>query len=108
MQHDPDNDDRSLAENLTTVGTYIEHTDGIPDDVSLAMSELYDQIDWIERGIVEWRDVAQTQNRFAKQEAAKCRVAINHLRTLLYGDANRMFDAEKAARDWIESIGEEP
>jgi hypothetical protein len=53
----------------------------------------------MERGIVEWQEVAQTQNKFAKQAAAKTRVAIGHLQMLLYGDVNKLFDAEKAARD---------
>lgn len=116
MQHDPDNSDYSLAENLEVVKNYVHRTthweEGRPDrhDAIQALKALPDQIDWIERGIVEWREMAQTQSRFAKQAAAKTRVAITHLQTLLNSrlDANQMLAAEKAARDWLESIGEEP
>ena len=108
--HDPDNSDRDALENLAIVGAYIKHAEGIPDDVALAMSELYDQIDWIEKGIVEWREVAQQNGKRATMARATARVAITHLQTILNDrlDANQMLAAEKAARDWLESIGEEP
>lgn len=103
-------DDCTALENLAIVGTYIKHADGIPDDVALAMGALYDQIDWIERGIVEWRDVAHKHLKALHTEMAKTRVAISRLQTLLNGqiDANQRLAAETAARDWLESIGEEP
>lgn len=115
MQHDPDGSDLDALENLAVVKAYVEGGERCDDGrdkaaAVQALKALPDQIDWIERGIVEWREVAQTQNKFAKQAAAKTRVAITHLQTILNGrlDANQMFAAEAAARDWLESVGEEP
>ena len=113
--YDTDPDAPTAWENLAVVKAYVEGGERCDDGrdkaaAIRALKALPDQIDWIERGIVEWRAVAQTQNRFAKQEAAKCRVAITHLQTILNGrlDATQMLAAETAARDWLESIGEEP
>lgn len=116
MQHDPDNSDYSLAENLEVVKNYVHRTthweEGRPDrhDAIQALKALPDQIDWIERGIVEWREVAQQNGKRATMARATARVAITHLQTILNGrlDANQMLAAESAARDWLESIGEEP
>lgn len=113
---DKDPDDRTALENLEIVANYVHRTThwekGRPDhhDAIQALNALPDQIDWIERGIVEWRDTAFQASKGATMARATARVAITHLQTILNGrlDANQMFDAEKAARDWLESIGEEP
>ena len=91
MQHDPDNSAYSLAENLEVVKNYVHRTthgeEGRPDrhDAIQALKALPDQIDWIERGIVEWRDVAQKHLKALHMEMAKTRVAISRLQTLLNG-----------------------
>lgn len=113
---DNDPDDREALENLKVVEDYVRRTthwqEGRPDrhDAIQALNALPDQIDWIEKGIKGWREAAQTQDMLARHEAAKTRVAIGHLQTLLNGrlDASQMLAAEAAARDWLESIGEEP
>lgn len=113
---DEDPGERDALENLKVVEDYVRRTtrwgEGRPDrhDAIRALNALPDQIDWIERGIAEWREVAQTHNSRAKQATAKARIAITHLQTILNRrlDANQMLAAEMAARDWLTSIGEEP
>lgn len=115
MQHDPDGSDLDALENLAVVKAYVEGDERCDDGrdkaaAVQALKALPDQIDWIERGIVEWREVAQQNGKRATMARATARVAITHLQTILNGrlDANQMLAAESAARDWLESIGEEP
>ena len=111
---DKDPGERDALENLEVVANYVRRTthweEGRPDrhDAIQALKVLYDQIDWIERGIVEWRESFQLRDRALKQQSATIRVAITHLKTILNGrlDASQMLAAESAARDWLESIGE--
>lgn len=112
---DKDPDDRTAWENLAVVKAYVEGGERCGDGrdkatAIQALNALPDQIDWIERGIVEWREVAHQNNKRATMARVTARVAITHLQTILNGrlDANQMFAAEAAARDWLESIGEEP
>ena len=117
MQHDPskDPDDRDALENLVVAKEYVKHEgtwldpQAAKDGAIKALGALYDQIDWIEKGIVEWREVAQQNGKRYGMAQATARVAITHLQAVLNGrlDANQMLAAEKAARDWLESIGEE-
>ena len=112
---DKDPNERDALENLILVREYIKHEGTWLDPQAAranalkALEALPDQIDWIERGIVEWRDVAQQNGKRYGMAQATARVAITHLQAILNGrlDANKMFDAEKVARDWLESIGEE-
>lgn len=114
--HNEDPGERDALENLKVVEDYVRRTtrweEGRParHDAIEALKVLSDQIDWIERGLAEWRESCQLRDRALKQQSATARVAIGHLQTLLNGrlDANQMLAAEKAARDWLESIGEEP
>lgn len=113
-----DPDDRTAWENLAVTKAYVEGGERCDDGrdkaaAIQALKVLYDQIDWIdwiERGIVKWREAAYQNGKGAAMARATARVAITHLQTIPNGrlDANQMFAAEKAARDWLESIGEEP
>ena len=57
---------------------------------------------------VKVSEAEHQNNKRATMARATSRVAITHLQTILYRDVNKLFDDEKAARDWLESIGEEP
>jgi hypothetical protein len=76
------------------------------DFVQLAI----DHIDWLDRGVDEWREEALSQQRKVHAAHAKARTAIAHLQCVL--NKPRTFDeqqaADTAARDWLESIGSEP
>jgi hypothetical protein len=76
------------------------------DFVQLAI----DHIDWLDRGVDEWRDEAlsQQQKFYAAQATAK--IAIRHLHEMLNKarTATESYAADTAARDWLTSIGSEP
>lgn len=74
------------------------------------VQESVDHFEWLEKGIAEWRDQAQTNARQAEAARATARVAIGHLQAVL--NKPRTHDdqqkADTAARDWLISIGSEP
>jgi hypothetical protein len=74
------------------------------------MSKLRDRIDWLEKGLAEWRDVAFTNSRQAEAARATARVAISHLQEVLNKSrtAHDQMVADEEARDWLRSIGSEP
>lgn len=69
-----------------------------------------DDVEWTEKGLAEWRAIAQANARQAEMGRATARVAINHLHAVL--NKARTFDeqqaADTAARDWLASIGSDP
>ena len=76
------------------------------DFVQLAI----DHIDWLDRGVDEWREEALSQQQKVHAAQAMVRIATRHLQAVL--NKPRTFDeqqsADTAARDWLESIGSEP
>lgn len=74
------------------------------------VQQAIDTLDWLEKGIAEWRAQAVSNGKQAAAARATARVAIGHLQALL--NESRTFeeqqDADTAARDWLESIGSEP
>lgn len=69
-----------------------------------------DEINYLQKGLAEWRDMAQTNARHAEAARATARVAIHHLQEVL--NKPRTHDeqqrADTTARDWLISIGSEP
>lgn len=74
------------------------------------LRDAWDGLEWVEKGLAEWRGVAQENSRHAEAARATGRVAINHLQEVL--NKARTHDeqqrADTAARDWLLSIGSEP
>jgi hypothetical protein len=69
-----------------------------------------DQIDWLEKGNKEWRDIALSHIHQSNSAKAMGKIAIRHLQEVLnkprtYDDQVR---ADTNARDWLTSIGSEP
>jgi hypothetical protein len=79
-------------------------------DTTEDLLEEIDHIDWLDRGVDEWREEALSQQQKVHAAHAKARTAIAHLQCVL--NKPRTFDeqqaADTAARDWLESIGSEP
>lgn len=71
------------------------------------LRQAWDALEWTEKGLAEWRDVALTNARQAEAAQATARVAIHHLQEVL--NKPRTHDeqqrADTAARDWLISIG---
>lgn len=69
-----------------------------------------DRIEYLKKGVAEWRDLYQTTNQQARAARATAQVAIGHLQAVL--NQARTHDeqqrADTAARDWLISIGSEP
>ena len=76
------------------------------DFVQLAI----DHIDWLDRGVDEWRDEALSQQQKTHAAKAMVRIAIKHLHEMLNKarTATESYAADTAARDWLTSIGSEP
>lgn len=79
-------------------------------DVSALQAKIWkleDRVAWLDLGLAEWRDMALSHARQAKAARATARVAIGHLQGVL-GLARTHAEqqaADTAARDWLESIG---
>lgn len=69
-----------------------------------------DHIDWLDKGIKEWRDAAQTATSRRNAVAATARIAIGHLQAVLNKPRthDEQIKADAAAREWLLSIGSEP
>ena len=101
---------------LATLREYVERSthwkEGGADrhDAKLALNELDDAIEWIEKGIDEWRSMYVVADRNEKTAQAISRIAIGHLQAVI--NKPRSHDeqqsAGKAARDWLVSMGSEP
>ena len=74
------------------------------------VQEAIDHMDWLERGVGEWREEALSQQQKTHAAKAWVRIATRHLQAVL--NKPRTFDeqqaADTAARDWLTSIGSEP
>ena len=72
---------------------------------SIIVSE--DRVDWLKKGLAEWRDVALSNARHAEAARATARVAITHLQSVLNTARTNAEQqaADTAARDWLVSIG---
>lgn len=110
---------KTLVRVFTTLTDYVERTthwrEGGADrhNAKLALKaygDVLDDVEWTEKGLAEWRDMAQTNARQVEAALATARVAIHHLQAVL--NKPRTHDeqqrADTAARDWLISIGSEP
>lgn len=74
------------------------------------VQEAVDALDWLERGVHEWRESYKTQRDQVIAVRATARIAIRHLHAVL--NESRSHDdqqrADTEARDWLQSIGSEP
>lgn len=113
------NNKRILVRVFATLTDYIERTThwreggATRHDAKLALNDvgnILDDIEWTEKGISEWRDVAQTNARQGEAARATSRVAIAHLQAVLNQSRTHAEQqaADTAARDWLISIGSEP
>jgi folate-binding Fe-S cluster repair protein YgfZ len=85
------------------------HTEWIQvrlDFVQLAI----DHIDWLDRGVDEWREEALSQQQKFYAAKATVKIAIGHMQEMLNKarTATESYAADTAARDWLTSIGSEP
>ena len=99
-----------IKQAIATLRAYMEHGHGMHGDAKRAAAELFDHIDWLEKGLAEWRDLWKVAARQNGASQASLRIAIGHLHAMLAPgrNANESFAADAAARDWLESIGSEP
>ena len=88
-----------------------EHSDPsnefIPVRLDVAQKAI-DRIDWLDKGVDEWRGLALMREAQARTMTAMARLAIHHLQAVL-NNARTHHDqqaADTAARDWLESIGQ--
>ena len=110
---------KTLAKAFTTLTDYVERTthwrEGGADrhEAKLALKEvgdILDDIEWTEKGLVEWRDTALSSQSHARAAEAIARVAITHLQAVLNQSRTHADQqaADTAARDWLISIGSDP
>lgn len=74
------------------------------------VQEAIDSLDWLDKGVAEWRSsYMRTRNQLVASHATS-RIAIDHLQAILNESrtADESFQAESGARDWLLSIGSEP
>jgi hypothetical protein len=66
-------------------------------------------LEWVEKGLAEWRYLATTNAKQAEAARATARVAIGHLQAVLTPPKthHEQQAADTAARDWLLSIGGE-
>jgi hypothetical protein len=110
---------KTLSKCFATLTDYVERTthwrEGGVDrhEAKLALKsygDILDDVEWTEKGLIEWRDVALSNGKQAIAAQATARIAITHLQAVLnqsrtYSDQQA---ADTAARDWLISIGSDP
>jgi len=69
-------------------------------------SPLEDRLEWAEKGLAEWRNMALNNARQEKVARATARIAISYLQAVLAAHVHDSA-ASRAARVWLESIGED-
>lgn len=105
------------AQALATLRDYIERSThwreggaGRHDALKVALPALTEHLDFLEKGLHEWRATALQAQVEARRLGAVNRIAIDHLQAVL--NKARTHDeqqkADTAARDWLTSIGSEP
>lgn len=110
---------KTLVMAFTNLTDYVERTthwhEGGTDRhaAKLALKdigEVLDDIEWTEKGLAEWRDVALSNARQAEMARANARISITHLQAILNKPRTHAEQqaADTAARDWLLSIGSEP
>jgi hypothetical protein len=75
--------------------------------INEALPVIVDNIEWLEKGIEEWRSMYLASERQIKTSGAVARTAVRHLNSVLNGartHSDQQF-ADTAARDWLESLG---
>ena len=107
---------KTLVRVFTTLTDYVERTthwrEGGTDRHAAklalkAYGDLLDDVEWTEKGLAEWRDMALSNAKQAEAARATARVAIGHLDCVL-NQCRTAADQQKAdtvARDWLISIG---
>lgn len=75
-----------------------------------ALNELPDAIEWLDKGLAEWRGLYDATSKQSAAARATARVAIGHLQAVLNQSRSHAEQqaADTAARDWLISIGSEP
>lgn len=109
-------DPESALGHLQVVGNFLSRVkhweEGKPDrrEALVAMDAAVDAVDWVEKGLEEWRSVATTAQKQAAAAQATARIAIGHLQAVLNTARTHHEQqvADTAARDWLISIGSEP
>lgn len=105
-----------LQNKLATLADYVERSTlwkgggATRHDAQLAINALPDEVEWIEKGLAEWRAEALEKARQLAAVQATVRIAVSHLQTVLnktctFEEQQR---ADTAARDWLLSISSEP
>jgi hypothetical protein len=108
-----------LSKVFSTLTDYVERTthwvEGGADrhEAKLALKsygDILDDVEWTEKGLIEWRDMAVSRAKQAETARATARVAITHLQAVLNKARTHAEQqaADTAARDWLISIGSEP
>lgn len=71
-----------------------------------------DQVEYVEKGLAEWREKALTNARHLAAVQATARVAIGHLQRVLQDNASTTSEQRaqwrRDAEDWLTSIGGGP
>ena len=93
---------------LTEVGNAVVEADLI--HAVLSNHNSADKIDWLKKGVAEWRDAALQETKLRNASAATARIAIGHLHAVLNKARthHEQQASDTAARDWLASIGSEP
>lgn len=96
---DVDDEDIDIPARLTEI---LQQSRGEATITPDLMAEVLNSIDWLDRGLSEWRKLAiDNELNYHKVQAA-LRIAIRHLAVAL--DAGSSEDAIEHARDWLLSV----
>lgn len=97
---------KTLAEYVER-STHWEEGGATRHDAKLALKELPDEVEWIEKGLAEWRSVALAAQQQARQATAQAKLALDHLDKILNGcrTADEQQAADTAGRDFLQACG---
>jgi hypothetical protein len=73
------------------------------------VQQAIDTLDWLDKGVAEWRDSALSNGRQAAAARAQARIAIKHLQAALVPPSSPLYaKGFEDAREWLVSIGGDP
>lgn len=108
-EEDPGDSDRTPPAIYVTDTGHAWKTEGdVPKNATPYWSA--DDVDWLERGLSEWRSLAAVAERRAEQNVAKFTIALGYLKVLV-NEGRTSFGretTEASAKLWLQSIGEAP
>lgn len=96
-----------MTEALSQEGAALRHPGSLAELAEL-LTEATAEMEWVDRGLGEWRDRALTTECQLRTSLATARLAVKHLHAVLHGDSRASEAAYQDAVDLLQVLREVP